>query len=170
MKYLVTFFLLLLLGACGTTRQDTPVAAAPAVVPHNDEAQMNNLAIYAISLYDTPYQYGGKSRANGFDCSGFVQYVFQNSLGLLLPRTSSEMSRAGTALNTDQLRPGDLVFFNTAHSPYSHVGIYVGDNRFVHSPRSGKAIMMSSLHEKYWRTRYNGARRIPLRNTLVVNQ
>ncbi len=167
MRYLITLFVLFLLTACSTTRQDTPVPVTPI---HNDEAQMNNLAIYAISLYDTPYQYGGKSRSNGFDCSGFVQYVFRNTLGLQLPRTSSEMSRAGTPLGQDQLKPGDLVFFNTTHSPYSHVGIFVGDNRFVHSPRSGKAIMMSSMNEKYWRTRYNGARRITPSQKFAINQ
>ncbi len=169
MKYFITLSILLLLSACGTTRHDTPAPAA-SVAPHSDDAQMNNLAIYAISLYDTPYQYGGKSRTNGFDCSGFVQYVFRNSLGLQLPRTSAEMSRAGTPLGQDQLKPGDLVFFNTAHSPYSHVGIFVGENRFVHSPRSGKAIMMSSMNDKYWRTRYNGARRITSSNKFAINQ
>lgn len=130
--------------------------------PRNEEAQMNNLAIYAMSLYDVPYQYGGKSRINGFDCSGFVQYVFQNSAGLQLPRTSAEMSRIGTPLEADQLRPGDLVFFNTAHSPNSHVGIFIGDNRFVHSPKSGSAISIASMRNRYWNTHYNGARRIAL--------
>ncbi|MDD4930068.1 MAG: C40 family peptidase [Gallionella sp.] len=166
MKYFITLLCLTLLSACGTTRQAPSVRPLPA--PRYDEAQMNNLAIYAISLYDTPYQYGGKSRINGFDCSGFVQYVFQNTLGLQLPRTSSEMSRMGAPLGAAQLQPGDLVFFDTMHRPYSHVGIFVGENRFVHSPSSGKAIMMTRLTDKYWRTRYNGARRIAL-NQLIVN-
>lgn len=166
MKPVLTLFFLLLLSACGTTRHDVPEAVAPG----SDEAQMNNLAIYAMSLYDTPYQYGGKSRINGFDCSGFVQYVFQNSLGLLLPRTSAEMSHMGVPLATDQLRPGDLVFFNTTHSPYSHVGIFIGDNRFVHAPRSGKAIMITSMAEKYWHARYEGARRITPGQRFAANQ
>lgn len=158
MKYLITL-ILLLLGACSTMPQDVAQPAAPR---HEDD-RMNNLAIYAMSLYDTPYQYGGTSRTNGFDCSGFVQYVYQNSLGLQLPRTSFEMSRIGTPLAEDELKPGDLVFFNTSHSPYSHVGIFVGDNRFVHSPKRGKAIMLARLSDKYWRTHYDGARRIALR-------
>ncbi len=158
MKLILTLSLLLL-SACGTTRHD---AVAP-VAPRNDEAQMSNLAIYAMSLYDTPYQYGGKSRVNGFDCSGFVQFVFQNSLGLQLPRTSAEMSHIGTPLASGQLKPGDLVFFNTTRTPNSHVGIFIGENRFVHSPRSGKAIMIAKLDDKYWSTRYNGARRILLK-------
>lgn len=169
MKYLLTLFVLLLLSACGTTRHDTRIHTATQAVPRNDEAQMNNLAIYAMSLYDTPYQYGGKSRVNGFDCSGFVQFVFRNSLGLQLPRTSSEMSRLGMPLDARQLQPGDLVFFNTTHSPYSHVGIFVGENRFVHSPKTGKAIMLTSLNDKYWRAHYSGARRVTLNQRLAIN-
>ncbi len=121
---------------------------------------MNDLAIYALSLAETPYRYGGTSPENGFDCSGFVYHVFLKSLGLQLPRTSLEMSRAGESLKEDQLRPGDLVFFNTQHQAYSHVGIYVGENRFVHAPKSGKAIAIVNMKENYWRNRYDGARRI----------
>lgn len=165
MKYPATLFALLLLSACGTA----PVHTAAPQAAYNDEAQMSNLAIYAMSLHDTPYQYGGASRSNGFDCSGFVQFVFQNSLGLNLPRTSAEMGRIGTPLDTAQLRPGDLVFFNTTRSANSHVGIFIGENRFVHSPKTGKAIMITSLNEKYWRARYNGARRITPSKQLAVN-
>lgn len=169
MKYLITLFALLLLSACGTTRQDTPAKTTVYTAPHDDEARMSNLAIYAMSLYDTPYQYGGKSRINGFDCSGFVQFVFQNSVGLQLPRTSSEMSRVGMPLDARQLKPGDLVFFNTTRSPNSHVGIFVGENRFVHAPKTGKAIMLASLNDKYWSAHYNGARRITLNQQLAIN-
>lgn len=169
MKYLITLFCLLL-GACGTPRQDAPAKITVYTAPSDNEARMGNLAIYAMSLYDTPYQYGGKSRVNGFDCSGFVQFVFQNSLGMQLPRTSAEMGRVGMPLEADQLKPGDLVFFNTTRSPNSHVGIFIGENRFVHSPRSGKAIMLTSLNDKYWRARYNGARRITSNRILAINQ
>lgn len=158
MKHFVTLLVMLLLTACGTPHQ---TVVQPEPVLHQDD-RMSNLAIYAMSLYDTPYQYGGKSRVNGFDCSGFVQYVYLNSVGLQLPRTSVEMSRIGMPLETYELKPGDLVFFNTARSPYSHVGIYVGENRFVHSPRTGKAIMLASLSDRYWSSHYNGARRISL--------
>lgn len=158
MKHFVTLLVMLLLTACGTPHQ---TVVQPEPVLRQDD-RMSNLAIYAMSLYDTPYQYGGKSRVNGFDCSGFVQYVYLNSVGLQLPRTSVEMSRIGMPLETYELKPGDLVFFNTARSPYSHVGIYVGENRFVHSPRTGKAIMLASLSDRYWSSHYNGARRISL--------
>ncbi len=121
---------------------------------------MNEVALYAMSLADTPYRYGGNSAENGFDCSGFVQHVYLNTVGMRLPRTSAEMSRVGLNLETGQLRPGDLVFFNTRKKPFSHVGIYVGEERFVHSPSSGRSIMVSSMREDYWRNRYNGARRV----------
>lgn len=169
MKYLCALLLLLLLNACGTNRQEAALPGVPVMQQHSDETRMNNLAIYAMSLYDTPYQYGGMSRSYGFDCSGFVQYVFQNSLGLMLPRTSAEMGRIGMPLNTSQLKPGDLVFFNTTRSPNSHVGIFIGENRFVHAPKTGKAIMLTSLNDKYWSVRYNGARRILPDQKLAIN-
>jgi cell wall-associated NlpC family hydrolase len=168
MKYFSTLIVLFLLSACGSQPQRYDVSVTTA--PSSDEEQMSNMAIYAMSLYDTPYQYGGKSRINGFDCSGFVQYVFQNSLGLQLPRTSAEMGRMGRALEPNQLKPGDLVFFNTTRNANSHVGIFIGDNRFVHSPKTGKAIMITSLNDKYWSSHYNGARRIALNQQLVSNQ
>lgn len=148
-KTLLTF-LLLYCGLAAAAR-DEPVA--------NDDA-MNNLAIYAISLADTPYRYGGNTPDTGFDCSGFVRYVFEQTSGRSLPRTSQEMSKLGEQLQQEELLPGDLVFFNTRRQPYSHVGIYVGEDRFVHSPKPGKAIMVVNMREPYWRKRYNGARRM----------
>ena len=155
MKKFLPILLLLYCSACTTTLQKAP--ATQADIP--DHA-MNDVAIYALSLADTPYLYGGSSPQNGFDCSGFVRYVFQESLGWPLPRTSQEMSQTGEPLEADQLRPGDLVFFNTQRQPFSHVGIYVGEDRFVHSPSSGKTIAIVNMRENYWQSRYNGARRI----------
>ncbi len=145
--------LLMLCSACAITRP------APAFRAADDNA-MNELAIYAMSLADTPYRYGGTSAEQGFDCSGFVRYVFQKSLGWMLPRTSLEMSRIGSPVTTDHLRPGDLVFFDTEKQPYSHVGIYLGDDRFVHAPSSGKAVEVVIMRERYWKIRYDGARRL----------
>jgi cell wall-associated NlpC family hydrolase len=150
MKKFLLILLLLLCSACTTTHRKASFS---------DEA-MNDLAIYAISLAETPYRYGGNSPESGFDCSGFVRHVFLKSLGLQLPRTSLEMSRAGKPLQEGQLHPGDLVFFNTQQQPFSHVGIYVGEDRFVHAPKSGKAIAIVNMRENYWRSRYDGARRI----------
>ena len=158
MKKLLPILLLLLCSACGTTQREFSAPRPGSVGPQNDA--MNDLAIYAMSLADTPYRYGGNSPVDGFDCSGFVRYVFEKSLEWKLPRTTQEMSRMGEQLEEDQLRPGDLVFFNTQQHPYSHVGIYVGDNRFVHAPKSGKSITVANMREHYWRVRYDGARRI----------
>ena len=155
MQRLCLTLLVLLLGACATPARPPEPATA---------GRMNDVAFYALSLSDTPYRYGGSSSGNGFDCSGFVQHVYLNTLGIKLPRTSTEMSRAGEQLDANQLRPGDLVFFNTRQRPFSHVGIYVGEERFVHAPSSGKAVMMASMREKYWRNRYDGARRITSAN------
>lgn len=151
MQRIALSLFILLLTACATPSRSPEHASGGA---------MNEVALYAMSLADTPYRYGGNSVENGFDCSGFVQHVYLNTMGTRLPRTSAEMSRIGLNLETGQLRPGDLVFFNTRKKPFSHVGIYVGDERFVHSPSSGRAIMVSSMREDYWRSRYNGARRV----------
>jgi cell wall-associated NlpC family hydrolase len=154
MQRILSFCSFLLL-ACATPAH----ASEPA-----GDGQANEVALYAMSLADTPYRYGGSSRDDGFDCSGFVRYVFENVLGVSLPRTSAEMGDTGEALAGGELRPGDLVFFNTRRRPFSHVGIYLGEDRFVHAPGNGKAIMVVNMQEKYWRTRYNGARRFTSAN------
>lgn len=157
MKKFLPMLLLLYCSACTTTLQKAP--GTQAVAPND---AMNNVAIYALSLADTPYQYGGNSPENGFDCSGFVRYVFEKSSGWMLPRTSQEMSQAGEPLQADQLLPGDLVFFNTQQQAFSHVGIYLGEERFVHAPSTGKTISIVDMRKDYWRSRYDGARRIQL--------
>lgn len=121
---------------------------------------LNDLAFFALSLSGTPYQYGGDSPDNGFDCSGFVRYVFRRSLGVELPRSTREINRFGQAVELAQLRPGDLVFYDTLRSMFSHVGIYLGDDRFVHSPSSGGSVRVEHMQDNYWRHRYNGARRV----------
>ena len=148
----------LLLTACATTPPPAPVAVPDPV--GKQDAMLNDLAFYAMSLDGTPYQWGGESPDSGFDCSGFVRHVFQHSVSLDLPRTSRELSRTGVWVPQAQLHPGDLVFFNTTSRAYSHVGIYVGEGRFVHAPRVGKNIRVDSVHNDYWRARYNGARRL----------
>ena len=114
----------------------------------------------ALQLVGIRYRRGGSSTETGFDCSGFVGYVFRERLGLALPRTSREISRAGEPVDQNELEPGDLVFFNTMRHAFSHVGIYLGDNQFVHAPRSGRAVRVEDLRDRYWAKRYNGARRI----------
>ena len=142
----------LLLNACTS---DQPFVQAG----HGDAA---SLASYANSLIGTPYKYGGNSPDTGFDCSGFVGHVFRHSLGIKLPRITEEISRAGKSVRSNALRTGDLVFFNTLRRRYSHVGIYLGNNRFIHAPSSGGSVRVENIMDDYWRRNYNGARRITL--------
>jgi cell wall-associated NlpC family hydrolase len=115
-----------------------------------------------MDLLDIRYRRGGSSPEAGFDCSGFVGHVFREGLGLILPRSSKEMSKSGEIVTRDELRPGDLVFFNTMRRAFSHVGIYLGDNQFVHAPRTGGRVRIEDLRDGYWMKRFNGARRISL--------
>jgi cell wall-associated NlpC family hydrolase len=113
-----------------------------------------------MSLQGIKYKYGGSSPETGFDCSGLVNYVFRESANVNLPRTSRAISKVGKNISRDALAPGDLVFFNTLRSPFSHVGIYVGDNNFIHAPRSGKTVRIENMDLRYWKTRFNGAKRL----------
>lgn len=126
----------------------------------------SDLVLNALSLIGVNYRYGGNHPSSGLDCSGFVRYVVRDTLGFLLPRRAIEMSRLGEAVAKESLQPGDLVFFNTMRSAFSHVGIYIGDNKFVHAPSTGKQIRVDNMHTSYWSRRYNGARRV---NTEIIS-
>ncbi|WP_339895598.1 C40 family peptidase, partial [Neisseria gonorrhoeae] len=107
------------------------------------------------------YRYGGTSVSTGFDCSGFMQHIFKRAMGINLPRTSAEQARMGAPVARSELQPGDMVFFRTlGGSRISHVGLYIGNNRFIHAPRTGKNIEITSLSHKYWSDKYAFARRI----------
>jgi cell wall-associated NlpC family hydrolase len=116
----------------------------------------------ALSLTGIHYKYGGSSPETGFDCSGFVRYVFNQAASLSLPRSTLEISRLGVQVAKNELQPGDLVFFNTMRSAFSHVGIYVGNNRFIHAPSSGGGVRVESMQQDYWLERFNGAKRIDM--------
>lgn len=118
------------------------------------------LALRALSFVGVGYRRGGESPETGFDCSGLVRHVFREGLGLMLPRTSRDMSRLGDAIHRDALQPGDLVFFNTLRRGFSHVGIYLGEYRFVHAPATGGEVRIEDMRQNYWTRRFNGARRI----------
>ena len=119
-----------------------------------------SLAIEAMSLIGIHYRRGGTSPENGLDCSGLVRYVFKQSNNIDLPRTSAEMSRVGEQVDKKDLQPGDLVFFNTVRRTFSHVGIYLGDNKFIHAPTPGSAVRIESMDLSYWKARFTGARRV----------
>ena len=119
-----------------------------------------DLVLKGLELVGIKYRRGGTDPDSGLDCSGFVQLVFKDAIGMLLPRTAKEQSQVGETIAKHELKPGDLVFFNTMRRAFSHVGIYLGDNRFVHSPRAGAEVRVEDMSQGYWVKRYNGARRL----------
>ncbi|WP_439113467.1 C40 family peptidase [Hydrogenophaga sp.] len=122
----------------------------------------SSLVVNAMGFLGVPYKYGGNSAETGFDCSGFVRAVFEQSVGKVLPRRAHEQAASTEEIDRSELKPGDLVFFNTMKRAFSHVGIYVGDGKFIHSPRSGAHVRVEDMRIAYWQTRFNGARRVAL--------
>jgi cell wall-associated NlpC family hydrolase len=118
------------------------------------------LAIYALGLIGVDYRFGGTTPERGLDCSGLVRYVFQQVTGVMLPRTSQEISRLGAKVALAELMPGDLVFFNTRRLQFSHVGIYLGEDRFIHAPRQGGEVEVVTFSKVYWQKHFDGARRL----------
>jgi cell wall-associated NlpC family hydrolase len=146
-------------------RADEPIVVPPPLqVSFVDRATATaqDAIDQAMDLLGIRYRRGGSTPEAGFDCSGFVSHVFREGLGMVLPRSSKEMSKSGEVVSRDELRPGDLVFFNTMRRAFSHVGIYLGDNQFVHAPRTGGRVRIEDLRDGYWMKRFNGARRISL--------
>lgn len=127
---------------------DSPVSAS------------SELAEAALNYLGVRYRYGGTTPKGGFDCSGLIYYTASKYMGVNLPRVAASMAQVGESVDRSELQPGDLVFFNTRGKRYSHVGIYVGENRFVHSPRTGSVVRVDTMDKGYWKSRYNGARRL----------
>lgn len=119
-----------------------------------------DLASTALDLIGIRYKWGGNTPETGLDCSGLVRYVFQHVTGVTLPRTAKDISRLGTEVAVTDLQPGDLVFFNTRRFAFSHVGIYLGDNQFIHAPRRGREVEVATLDSGFWKRRFDGARRM----------
>lgn len=147
-----------------TGSSQAPAAAAPAPAPQQSSApadEAGDLIMNAMSLIGVSYRFGGNSPTQGLDCSGFMQYIFRRSMGITLPRTSAEMARVGQQVDRANLKPGDMVFFRTAGGGrISHVGMYIGNDRFIHAPRTGKDIEITSLSSRYWSSKYATARRV----------
>ena len=154
------FAIILPATAADSTRPGAESGVAQAFNPYIE--QVRDVIFYALSLVGINYRWGGTSPQTGFDCSGLVSHVYRQITGLVLPRDSYAMARQGTPISLDDLRPGDLVFFNTMRRPFSHVGIYLGDHRFVHAPSAGKTVHVVDMTEPYWAARYDGARRMDL--------
>jgi cell wall-associated NlpC family hydrolase len=135
-----------------------PPESATASAGYLERAR--EITVQALSLLGVNYKWGSSSPERGFDCSGLVTHVFQQVAGIVLPRSSQNMSKVGEKIDKSDLQPGDLVFFNTRRRPNSHVGIYIGDDQFVHAPGRGGEVEISGMQESYWKKRFNGARRM----------
>ncbi len=135
------------------------VQAAHASAPSAAELRLA-AALQARHAVGVPYHYGGASPKTGFDCSGLVAHVYERAWGLALPRSTEGQRHAGHAVKRSHLLPGDLVFYNTRHRPFSHVGIYLGNGDFVHAPRPGQRVRIEHIDNPYWRARFSGARRL----------
>ncbi len=125
----------------------------------------SDLVLSAMNFLGVRYTRGGNSVENGFDCSGFTRHIFEMSVGLVLPRRADEQAKDSSLLSIrqDELKPGDLVFFNTMKRTFSHVGIYVGEGKFIHAPRTGSAVRVEDMRDSYWAKRFTGARRADLK-------
>ncbi len=120
----------------------------------------SELVVNAMGFLGVPYKRGGNSVETGFDCSGFVRAIYEQSIGLILPRRAEQQAAATQNIDRSELKPGDLVFFNTMRRTFSHVGIYVGEGRFIHSPKPGAEVRVENMSVNYWASRFDGARRV----------
>lgn len=142
----------------------------PAAVPPSEYTfvqtmrdKASDMVLSAMNFLGVPYRRGGNTAETGFDCSGFTRHIFEMSLGHVLPRRVDEQASAPGLIKVrrDELKPGDLVFFNTLKRTFSHVGIYIGEGKFIHSPRSGASVRVEDMRYAYWSKRFTGARRAP---------
>ena len=141
--------------------QDKGLLAQVDQVRQSVSLKASELVFTAMGFLGVPYRRGGNSAESGFDCSGFVVAMYQQTVGLILPRVAAQQAAATQKIDKSELQPGDLVFFNTLKRAFSHVGIYIGNGKFIHSPRSGSEVRVEDMSVAYWRTRFDGARRVP---------
>lgn len=159
----LTCGLVLAMLAIPAVADEEPGASQSVAVPAASTGYVDRareLVVTALALLGVDYKFGGDSPDAGLDCSGFVSYVFREAAGRLLPHSSYALSKLGKKVAPAELQPGDLVFFNTRRRAFSHVGIYIGEHRFVHAPRRGRPVEVVAITDRYWRQRFNGARRI----------
>jgi cell wall-associated NlpC family hydrolase len=154
-KYIADNPVLTKLGQVGQSVTDH---ASALVVGAGDRA--SELVVNAMGFLGVPYRRGGNSAETGFDCSGFVRAMYQSTVGLILPRRAKEQAAATEKIDKKDLQPGDLVFFNTMRHAFSHVGIYIGEGKFIHSPKPGAQVRVEDMGVAYWKRRFDGARRV----------
>lgn len=166
-KSLLPLLFLLILAGCMSTKTtpskpNKPIPTKPSLSKIQVEGDAREVIMVALGLLDTGYQFGGSNPEAGLDCSGLVKYVYKNALQVELPRSAAEMAQATHPVEKDQLKPGDLVFFNTLGRPFSHVGIYLGDGNFIHAPSSKGKVRIESINNSYFAPRFEGARSLLL--------
>jgi cell wall-associated NlpC family hydrolase len=151
--------LALVLAACATPPAP-PVSAVrePRTAQAGGSEKGSEVTLFALGLIDTGYRFGGKNPQAGLDCSGMVSYIFQQGAGLKVSGSAADIARLGRPVGRDSLRPGDLVFFNTRNASFSHVGVYIGDNRFVHAPSGSGRVRIDELGSRYYAQRFEAAR------------
>lgn len=163
MRQIVTLSLALILSGCGLLGTAPPPTAStaaerPAAPRGPADPRAHDVVIFALGLVDTGYRFGGKNPDAGLDCSGMVSYVYDKAAGLALAGSAADIAQEGHTVDMSGMRPGDLVFFNTRNQSHSHVGIYIGDDRFVHAPNSNGKVRIESLTRSWFATRFEEAR------------
>ena len=143
-------------------RQDRGLLTRLGDLTDRVEARASELVVNAMGLLGVPYKRGGNSAESGFDCSGFVRSIYEQTAGLLLPRSAAQQAAATQKIDRADLQPGDLVFFNTMRRAFSHVGIYLGEGKFIHAPRPGAEVRVEDMGVSYWARRFDGARRVAM--------
>jgi cell wall-associated NlpC family hydrolase len=146
-----------LLAACGGMPPAPESAPKDSARPHVSVLG-REIAMYAMGLIDTGYRFGGKNPEVGLDCSGMVSYIFRQAAGIRLTGSAADIARRGRAVARTNLHPGDLVFFNTRNAPFSHVGIYIGDDRFIHAPSTRGRVRIDRMNAPYFAQRFTAAR------------
>ncbi len=144
----------------GEFMNDKGLLAQISQVRNNMADKTSELVVSAMGFLGVPYQMGGNNVETGFDCSGFVKAMYEQTVGLILPRKAEQQAAATQHIDRTELQPGDLVFFNTLRRAFSHVGIYIGDGKFIHSPKPGAQVRVESMGVSYWSHRFDGARRV----------
>lgn len=166
MAYKVLVLLIFCAGLAGCASSSrVPDSRSSSVEPRRPAtpADRSEALLVALMALGVDYRMGGRSSATGFDCSGLVAHVYEEAYGIRLPRTVIAQSETGIAVSARDLEPGDLVFYNTLGQPYSHVGIYLGEGKFVHAPKTGATVRVENAASTYWTKRFSGARRIEVR-------
>ena len=139
---------------------EQPLLSKLEQVSHRVTDRASDLVVTAMGFLGVPYRRGGNNAETGFDCSGFVRAMYEKTVGMVLPRRAAEQAAATERIEKKDLQPGDLVFFNTMKRAFSHVGIYVGEGKFIHAPKPGAQVRVEDMDKNYWQRRFDGARRV----------